>query len=82
MIIILGSCASVRHKQTLMEESNPNYKELSFFKNDTLEYVKQNFYENLQFIGKPLKALFNDLETEIIDFTPSSLFNPIDKSEG
>lgn len=65
-----------------MEESNPNYKELSFFKNDTLEYVKQNFYENLQFIGKPLKALFNDLETEIIDFTPSSLFNPIDKSEG
>lgn len=66
-----------------MKIPNPEYKDLSSFNNDTLEYVKTNFYENQQFyVGKPLIVLFNDLETDIVNFTPNSLWNPMDKSDG
>ena len=79
---ILTGCAILGHKQFTVKESNPDYKTLNAFESDTLEYVKYNFYKNQQFYtGKPLSVLFNDLEANIVHFTPSHLFNPMDKSD-
>jgi len=83
LIIILGSCASLKQSNDAIYPPNPNYKDLESFNNDTLEYVKANFYENQEFyVGKPLKVLFDDLEGDIIYFTPSSLINAINNSDG
>ena len=83
LIIILGSCASLKQSKETTYPSNPNYKDLESFKNDTLEYVKTNFFENQEFyVGKPLKVLFDDLEGDIIYFNINSLFNPMDKADG
>ncbi len=83
LIIILGSCASLKQSKETTYPPNPNYKDLESFNNDTLEYVKANFYENQEFyVGKPLKVLFDDLEARIVSFTISSMINPIEKSDG
>jgi len=83
LILVLGSCASIKQISSTMNVSNPHYKDLNSFNYDTLEYVKTNFYENQQFyVGKPVKVLLDDLEAEIVNFTPNSLWNPMDKSDG
>ena len=80
-LLMLTSCASLKHQHT--SKINPNYKALSKWDNDTLEYIKYNFYKNQKFyVDKPLKDLFNDLETNILYYTPSSMINPMDKSDG
>ncbi len=39
--------------------------------------------KNQQFyVGKPVKVLLDDLEADIVNFTPNSLWNPMDKSNG
>jgi sulfur transfer complex TusBCD TusB component (DsrH family) len=83
MVIVLGSCVSIKTNKPTMLSHNPNYKELKSLNNDTLRYVKYNFYENQHFYtGKSLKVLFNDLEARIVSFTISSMINPIEKSDG
>jgi len=83
LMLILWSCAPLKQSSKIKYEPNLLYKELSSFGDDTLEYVKQNFYENQQYyVGKPAHTLFRDLETDIITYTIPSLFNPMDKSDG
>ncbi|WP_088656347.1 hypothetical protein [Geofilum rhodophaeum] len=80
-LLFLGGCASIGKNQK--HARNPDYKALAVFDNDTLEYVKYNFFENQQFfVGKPLKVLFKDLEATIVTFTPNSLINPMNMSDG
>lgn len=83
LIIVFGSCASVKENYSVMHAKNDKYKDLSSFNNDTLEYVKTNFYVNQKFyVGKPMSLIFKDLEAGIVSYTPTSLFNPMDKSDG
>ncbi|GAO27926.1 hypothetical protein [Geofilum rubicundum] len=83
LIFVLGSCATIKQKSSARNTSNPQYKALNSFSYDTLEYIKTNFYENQQFyVGKPVKVLLDDLEADIVNFTPNSLWNPMDKSNG
>ncbi|GAO28432.1 hypothetical protein [Geofilum rubicundum] len=83
LIFVLGSCATIKQKSSTRNISNPQYKDLNSFNYDTLEYIKTNFYENQQFyVGKPVKVLLDDLEADIVNFTPNSLWNPMDKSNG
>lgn len=83
LIFVLGSCVSIKQSSRTMNVPNPHYKDLISFNKDTLTYVKTNFYQNQQFyVGKPVEVLLDDLEVDIFHFTPSSLFNPMDKSNG
>lgn len=75
LIILLASCGTFKHSSKV----NPNYKQLSTFKSntitiigaDTAEYLKYNFIENKdRYIGKKLESVLNDVNIKIESISP------------
>lgn len=77
--VLMTACASTKsrtlgidiQKNGKSKVAKYEYKALSAFNNDTLNYLVYNFIDNKgQYIGKPMSELFNKLDFQIKSYTP------------
>ena len=69
---LLTACSVVKPMK------NKSYSSFKKFNNDTLQYVKFNFYERKNlYIGKELNVLLSDFEMPVKSYTSHFLYNDL-----